>query len=85
MIDVLFRRADLLFEFMVINHDDKGKEDACEDKKREEMGPDVDTFVMEHEETSDKFSFGCEIDAIAGMNFIVILHVMRSSMIVTNV
>lgn len=48
------------------------------------MGPDVDTFVVHHEETLEQFRDGVEVDPIPRVYLVIILQVRRRSMKITD-
>ena len=49
------------------------------------MTPDVDTFVVDHEQTSHDPSWGVEVDPISVSDVLVVPHKLGSLCIVTNV
>ena len=49
------------------------------------MSPDVNTFIMDHEETFDDFFWIVKVYPIPMCDIYVILHIGRSLFIVTNV
>jgi hypothetical protein len=49
------------------------------------VAPDVDAFVMEHEQTSDDSSGGVEVDPISIGNILVISHKLGSFLVISDV
>ena len=48
------------------------------------MAPNVDTLVVNHEETPEYFARSIEVDTVAMGDFVVVLHEVRCSLIVSN-
>ena len=49
------------------------------------MTPDVDTFIMDHEEASNDPPWSVEVDPISISNMLVVSHELGSSLVVSNV
>ena len=49
------------------------------------MAPDVDALVVKHKQASEYFSGSIEVDSISMSDVVVIFHVARSCLVVSNV
>ena len=52
---------------------------------RQAVTPDVHTFIMDHEEAPQYLFRGVKVDAIAMGDIVVILHLVRGSLVVSDV
>jgi hypothetical protein len=75
--NLLFVVVNYFFELVVINHKVKGNHQANKSQERDEMRPDVNTFVVNHKQTFEEFAPRVEIDAVTLMDLVIVLHEVR--------
>lgn len=64
------------FKLVVIDDEVEGDEEDGEKEEWKEVRPDVDAFVVQHEQAFEELSFGVEVDAIARVYLIVVFEVV---------
>jgi hypothetical protein len=68
----------------MINDEGQRNDKDADDEGRDTVAPNVDAFVVEHEKTFDNFFGSVEVDSVAMRNMLIILHVLRSSVIISD-
>lgn len=68
----------------MINDESQGDDKDTDDEGRDAVAPDVDAFVVQHEKTFDNFFGSVEVDSVAMRDMLIILHVLRSSVIISD-
>jgi hypothetical protein len=68
----------------MVNYHQKGEHEYADDKRRQAMAPNIHAFIMDHEKTFKYFNGSVEINPVAVSYMLIVLHIGRSLVIVTN-
>lgn len=70
---------------LTINHDVKGYKQEDDENGWNTVTPNVNAFVVDHEQTSQYLPCCGKIDSISMRNIMIVFHEIRSSMVVSDV
>ena len=87
IIVALLERVSIILKFtddrdVRPDHEDVEKDHENDEKSRCQVGPNVHAFVVNHEQALDDFVGSVKVDSIAVGDGIVVLHEVRSCLVV---
>ena len=85
LIQLLMILVERLPHCLTINHDVEGGQKENDKKSRDAVTPDIDTFIVNHKQTSKYLSGSVKIDSISMSDIVIVLHELGSSVVVSNI